>query len=252
VAENKARPFFLYVPFHAGHFPYQGRSDPPHRTPGRTWTGEERLGPLPKEQRKRAYRDLVESADAGVGQILEALDSAGLRERTLVVLSSDNGGYVSVSNNGPYRGEKGNLLEGGHRVAAMARWPGRIKPGSTTNVTAMTVDFMPTFLAVSNTPRPAGLKLDGVDLSGVLFRGETLAERPLFWRDVDEKAVRLGPWKLIVQEQGTALYNLDRDPGETRDLAGQEPGRVRDLSARLAAWEADVGPRSVKQRPSEK
>jgi arylsulfatase A len=252
IGENKARPFFLYVPHLAGHFPYQGRSDPPHRTTGRTWDGDDRYGPLPKAERKRAYREMIEIVDDSVGQIVAALDSAGLRERTLIVLSSDNGGYVSVSDNGPHRGEKGNLCEGGHRVGAIANWKGRIKAGATTAVTAMTADLMPTFMAVAKASRPANLKLDGVDLSGVLLRGETLPERPLFWRDADEKAVRVGPWKLIVHEKGTSLYNLSRDPGEASDLASNESQRVRDLTARLAAWEADVGPRAVKSRPAKK
>lgn len=252
IAENKARPFFLYVPHLAGHFPYQGRSDPPHRTTGRTWDGDDRYGPLSKGERKRAYREMIEAVDDSVRQIVGALESAGVRERTLIVVNSDNGGYLSVSDNGPYRGEKGDLFEGGHRVAAIANWPGRIKAGVTSAVTAMTADLMPTFISIAKAPHPAGLVLDGVDLSGVLFRGESLPERALYWRDADEKAVRLGPWKLIVQENGTSLFNLERDPGEARDLAAVEPERVRALGAKLTAWEADVGPRAVKKRPPTK
>ncbi len=252
IQENKARPFFLYVPHLAGHFPYQGRSDAPHRTTGRTWDGDDRYGPLPKTEWKRAYREMIEAVDDSVGQIVASLASTGLRERTLIVVTSDNGGYLSVSDNGPYHGEKGDLHEGGHRVAAIANWPGRIRDGTITATTAMTADLMPTFLSVAGVSPPAGLSLDGVDLSGVLLRAESLPERPLYWRDVDEKAVRLGPWKQIVQEQGTVLYNLERDPGEQRDLAAAEPERVRSLSAKLAAWESEVGPRAVKKRPPTK
>ncbi|MES2692088.1 MAG: sulfatase-like hydrolase/transferase [Verrucomicrobiota bacterium] len=244
IAENKERSFFLYVPHLAGHFPYQGRSDPPHRTAGRTWDGDSKYGALPKTEQKRAYREMIEAVDESVGKIVAALTEAGLRERTLIFLCSDNGGYANVSDNGPYRGEKGSLFEGGHRVAAIAHWPGHIRP-ATTAATAMTADLMPTFIAVSGAAKPAGLALDGVDLSGVLLRGEQLAPRALFWRDVDEKAVRLGPWKLLRRGEATALYHLERDPGEVRDLAAEEPARVRELAAKLVGWEADVGPRAT-------
>ncbi|MFM1746877.1 MAG: hypothetical protein RLZZ188_543 [Verrucomicrobiota bacterium] len=242
IAEHRERPFFLYVPHLAGHFPYQGRNDPAHRTPGRTWDGEDKYGPLPRTERRRAYREMIEAVDESVGQIMAALAAAGLRERTLVFVTSDNGGYVSVSDHGGFRGEKGDLFEGGHRVPALAHWPGRIRPGLTA-VTAMTADLMPTFLALARVAVPAGLRLDGADLSGVLLRGENLPERTLFWRDADEQAVRAGPWKLVVSAAGTALFDLERDPGEARNLAPAQPERVSKLQARLAAWEADVGPR---------
>ncbi len=247
IAENRERPFFLYVPHLAGHFPYQGRGDPPHRTAGRTWDGEDRYGPLPKPERKRAYREMVEAVDDSVGQIVAALEAAGVRDRTLIFVTSDNGGYLSVSDHGGYRGEKGELFEGGHRVAAIAHWPGRIAPGTAAE-TAMTADLMPTFLAVAGVGATPGLGLDGVDLSAVLVRRAALPERPLFWRDADERAVRLGPWKLHVTEQKIALFHLGRDPGESQDVAAEETGRVRDLSARLAAWEVEVGPRDAKRR----
>ncbi len=252
ILQQKSRPFFLYVPEFAGHFPYQGPGDPPHRTTGREWNGDDKLGPLPKAQHQRAFREMVEAADASVGRIVSTLESAGLRERTLVFVCSDNGGYLTVSDNGPYRGQKADLTEGGHRVAAIANWPGRIKPKSVSATTAMTFDLMPTFLAVAGVPVPGDVALDGVDLGGVLFRGESLSPRALIWRDSDEKAVRFGPWKLIVKGETTSLFNLDHDVHEDHDLAGAEPARVRDLQARLTAWEADVGPRAVKSVPTAK
>lgn len=242
IGENKARPFFLYVPHLSGHFPFQGPSDPPERKLGKTYNGDSKNGALPKSQYKRAYREMVEAVDASVGKIVAALTEAGVRERTLIILSSDNGGNGDVSVNAPYRGAKGGLFEGGHRVPTIANWPGRIRPGTTSSM-VQTVDFMPTFIAVTGAKTPAGLKLDGVDLSGLLFRGETLAPRTFYWREAQEKAVRDGAWKLIEGGEAPGLYNLDRDPGETSDLSKAEPARVRELTAKLAAWEADVGPR---------
>lgn len=242
IRAHKARPFFLYVPQLAVHFPYQGRHDPPHRTTGREWNGDDRYGPLPKAERPRAYREMIAAVDESVGAIVAALDAAGVRERTLVFVCSDNGAYLSVGSNGPFRGEKGDLFEGGHRVAAIAHWPGRIAAGRTTDATALTMDLLPTFAAIAGAPLPAGLRPDGVDLSGVLLRGESLRERTVFWRDADEKAARRGPWKLVVRDTA-ALYHLGADPAEHRDVAAEQPARASELVAALAGWERDVGPR---------
>ena len=242
IRENKDRPFFLYVPQLAAHFPYQGPKDPPHRTKGRKWDGDDRYGPLPKKEHQRAYKEMIETADASVGKIESALGEAGARERTLIVLCSDNGAYVAVGSNGPFRGEKGDLYEGGHRVAAIANWPGQIPAGKVTDVTAMVADLMPTILTIVGAKPPAGLKFDGVDLSGVLLRNESIPPRALFWRDVNEKAVRRGPWKLVTQDGRVELFNLIDDPSEKRDLAATETQRVRDLQRELAMWEADVSP----------
>ena len=237
IRAHKARPFFLYVPQLAVHFPWQGRRDPPHRTTGREWNGDDRYGPLPKAERSRAYREMIESVDESVGAIVAALDAAAVRERTLVFVCSDNGAYLSVGSNGPFRGEKGDLHEGGHRVAAIANWPGRIAAGGVSAATAMTMDLLPTFAALAGAPLSAGLRPDGVDLSG-----EPLAPRTLFWRDANQKAARRGPWKLVVRDTA-ALYNLTTDSAESRDLAAEQPARLAELQSALAAWERDVGPR---------
>jgi arylsulfatase A-like enzyme len=145
-----------------------------------------------------------------------------------------------VGSNGPLRGEKGDLHEGGHRVPALANWPGKIAPGQVSPATAMTMDLLPTLLAVSGVPRPADLRIDGVDLSGGLLRGETIGERSLFWRDADQKAVRRGEWKLVLGSTGAELFNLYDDIGEHRNLASARPEKVWELRGELAAWERDV------------
>jgi arylsulfatase A-like enzyme len=109
--------------------------------------------------------------------------------------------------------------------------------------TAMTMDLMPTLVAMAGAPRPAGQRFDGADLSGVLLRDEPLAPRALFWRDADEKAVRNGPWKLVTRATRTELFNLGDDIGEQRDLSAARPERVRQLQGELAAWELQVGRR---------
>jgi arylsulfatase A-like enzyme len=184
---------------------------------------------------------MVEAVDASVGEIVATLDELKLRERTLVFVCSDNGAYSWVGSNGPLRGQKGDLHEGGHRVPAFANWPGRIAPRQETSATAMTMDLLPTLLALSGGRKPAGLRIDGVDLSGVILRREDLAERTIFWRDADEKAARRGPWKLVVRGSAVELFNLSDDIGERQDLSAARPNLVQQLRSELANWERDVG-----------
>lgn len=241
--DNQAQPFFLYVPQLAVHFPFQGPSDPPHRTTGRTWDGDSKYGPLPKKEFPRAYREMVEAFDATVGAIVATLDELRLRERTLIFVCSDNGAYAWVGSNGTLRGQKGDLYEGGHRVPAIANWPGAIAPGRVSDVTAMTMDLLPTFAALTGAALPVERRLDGVDLSGVLLRNESLAERPLFWRsEARVRAIRRGPWKLVASANRMELFNLAADAGETISLAARQPALVEELRGALAAWERDVGP----------
>jgi len=239
IREQKERPFFVFMSHIAVHFPFQGPRDPAHRTKGRKWDAE-KYGPLPKADFPRAYREMLEAVDVSVGQVVATLEQQGLRERTLIFVTSDNGAYSWVGSNGPLRGQKGDLHEGGHRVPAFANWPGRIAAGRVTTATALTMDLAPTFLALAGATAPADARFDGIDLSNLLLRDEALPARTLFWRTPAAKAVRRGPWKLVVADGKAGLFDLDRDLGEQRDVAANEGQRVRELQAALAAWEADV------------
>ena len=163
---------------------------------------------------------MVESVDHSVGQIMTALKRLGLDENTFVLFTSDNGGYLhyadkfhgEISSNGPLRGQKTEVYEGGHRVPAIARWPGRIQPGTETNETTMTMDLLPTYLELAGV-EPAR-HLDGDTLSSVLFEGKPMPERGTFWRKGKDWAARRGVWKLVGSEPGTvSLYNLHADIG---------------------------------------
>jgi len=231
---HKDEPFCLYVPHEAPHSPYQGRRDPPERLPG-GGTGVKVQG----SEIKRAYREMVEAMDQGIGRIVETVRRLGLERKTLVVFCSDNGATARGSN-GSLHGYKGSLWEGGHRVPAIAYWPGRIEPGTVCDETVLGMDLFPTMASLAGAKLPAGLALDGVDLTPALFRREKLSERTLFWAYNKQRAVRRGPWKLLVQGDDARLFNLADDLGERNDLAAAQPEMVTNLKARLADWERDV------------
>ena len=242
---SKDRPFFLYVPHLAIHFPWQGPDDPPHRRAGTTYEND-KWGVIPDPQNVAPHvKAMVEAVDRSVGEIKAALDRLGLADDTLLLVTSDNGGYLTyganfrnISSNGPLRDQKGSIYEGGHRVPMIAHWPGRIAAG-VTDETANSIDLFPTFASLAGITG-AEAKSDGVDLTPVLIKRETLPERMLFWRIRDRHAVRSGPWKLCVNGDKTELFNLKDDLGERHDVAD----RHRDVVARLVAawveWNEDV------------
>ena len=249
IEKNRSAPFFLYVAHEAPHGPYQGPDDPPVR-------GPHAQPPVPGPEIPRAYREMVQEMDRGVGEVVAAVKRLGLAERTLIFFFSDNGG-TSHSNNGPLRGTKGSVWEGGHRVPAIAWWPGRIAAGGVTNATALSMDLMPTLLELAGTNVPAGHRLDGMSLRSVLLEQGELRERTVFWDYNDRQAVRRGPWKLLINQTnprppsagkdrppssggGVQLFNLAEDLGEATDLAARHPERVQAMQSELKAWQAEV------------
>ena len=234
IERHKDKPFCLYLPHEAPHYPYQGRGDPPERLPGGK-KGKKAKG----KEIARAYKEMVEVMDEGVGRIVETIKRLGLERQTFIFFCSDNGANKNGSN-GALSGYKGSLWEGGHRVPAIACWPGRIKPGTVTHQTALGMDLFATMASVAGAKLPAGLALDGVDLRPMLVDDATLPKRTVFWRHGNQKAVRQGPWKLRVQGKKVELYNLAEDLGEKKDLAQIRPERLKMLEDELSAWERDV------------
>ncbi len=260
IKQNKGKPFFLYVAYNAIHFPWQTAEDYELETrlEGGDYTSNypgpaSKLGPHSKDEIPGVVLDMIETLDRGVGKILETLKQQGIDRETLVIFSSDNGGYLRyaqqhwpwVSSNGPLRGQKGEVYEGGHRVPAIVRWPGRIPAGTTSEVTAMTFDLLPTvldLLEISLPPEDSRNTIDGKSLLPVLLQKKSLEARPLFWRIGDQKAVRHGEWKLVIPDKGVApeLYNLNVDLGETTNLALRYAAKVDELTSILLAWEKAV------------
>ena len=236
IIDNHTRPFCLYVAHEAPHYPFQGPNDPPERIVGNP---RHRKG---RTDVRAAYKEMVQEMDRGIGEIMRTLRRLDLDRKTFVFFFSDNGATRNGSN-GALRGTKGSVWEGGHRVPAIAWWPGRIEPGRVCDDTAISLDVMPTLLAMTGATLPAGHKLDGTSLLLTLTGGKPLGERTLFWAHGQGRAVRRGPWKLVVAKgaRGKArLFHLGRDLGEQRDSATQEPERVEALRNALAAWEKDV------------
>jgi arylsulfatase A-like enzyme len=232
-------PFFLYVAHEAPHYPYQGRNDPAERPVG----GKPQRDFAPWGSRtdpKEAYREMIEAMDEGIGWILAKLRECGLEEDTLVLFCSDNGAMTVVGSNGALRGEKGNLYEGGHRVPAVAAWPGRIAPGAVSHETVLSMDLLPTCLALAGDPRPAPQPLDGIDVSAVLLEQGRLPERDLFWAYRGDAAMRRGKWKLVRTEGTCELFDLEADLEEQNDLADCEPDLAAEMGQALADWEREV------------
>ena len=152
---------------------------------------------------------------------------------------SDNGTLAAYGNNGELNGEKGKLLEGGHRVPAIACWKGTITAGVSSE-TWMSMDLLPTLLSLTRTDAPKDLTFDGIDVSSTMLRGKAIPERPLFWRYNNQRAVRKGPWKLLITDTDTALYNLEQDIGESNNLYARQEDKAAELQAQLARWEQEV------------
>jgi len=173
-----------------------------------------------------------------VGEIFKALEEVELIENTIVFFMSDNGAMEKVGSNAPFSGYKSGLREGGHRVPGMVYWKKKITPG-VSNEILMTMDIFPTIVSLTGGVLPGGIKLDGVDFAPVLFEDSNLEERSLFWRFNGERAVRRGPWKLLVGKDSTYLFNLKEDPYEQSNLIDQSV-MTDSLKLLLQIWEKEI------------
>lgn len=243
IDQHHENPFILYLPHEAPHYPYQGPNDEPFRVVGKQvredWTDTLRV--------KTAYREMVEELDKGVGAVLDALINHNIEDNTLVLFFSDNGAF-RFGSNGPLRDYKGSLWEGGIRVPGIAWWPGRIAAGRVTEEPVISIDVMPTMLALAGTEVPSGHSLDGIDISDLLLEGASLPRRSLFWDYVGQSAMRDGPWKLVqAKEQQPALFNLEQDVSESIDLAAKHPDRVSTMLNAISKWKMDVATGATEQ-----
>jgi arylsulfatase A-like enzyme len=252
------KPFFLYVPFNAVHAPHQVPDE--YMAP---------YGELKGERRK--YAGMLAAMDEAVGQIVKAVEDAGVRKNTLFVFSSDNGGPQPgvVTDNGKYRAGKGTLYEGGVRVAAFATWDGRINAGATVNEPLHMVDWYPTLVKLCGAKVEQKLTLDGLDIWPTLTEGKPAPHDVILLNTTPNTgAVRAGDWKLVKtgaddpdgdpvpkkkgkDKDGIELFNLKDDPYEKTDLSDKHPERVKALQAMLGAFAKQAVPPKAKPKPKD-
>lgn len=208
---------------------------------------------------------MIQSLDESVGRVLRALDETGIADRTVVIFSSDNGGYIqpnknmTVTTNAPLRSGKGSVYEGGIRVPLIVRWPGVTPRGASCDVPVVSTDLFRTMLSMAGIDG-GGLSTDGVDLTGLLKEpSRGLPPRDLFFHyphyyptTAPVSAIRSGDWKLIeyFEDNRLELYKVKNDIGETRDIASTMPERVSVLHAKLKAWRESVQARVPSVNPA--
>lgn len=259
--KHKDRPFFLFVSHFEVHKPLV--SDPA-------------LVAKYKEQRAKAggkfnptYAAMMETIDTSVGRLHKEIKRLKLASNTLLIFTSDNGGYPGATSNRPLHGYKGTLFEGGIRVPTCMVWPGTVKPGSQCNTPITSVDFLPTFAEVAGgSLARSKYPVDGVSFLPLL-RGQTIDERAIFWhfplyadldggaapgtqpifgtnrrywRGVPATAIRRGNYKLIhyYETKTSKLFDVVNDIGETRDLATSNPEVAGKLLTELKAWTSET------------
>ncbi|MBI4623764.1 MAG: sulfatase [Verrucomicrobia bacterium] len=270
IEANKDRRFFAYLAFYSVHTPLMAREDLRKKYEEKRrrlgleakW-GREGERDVRLVQEHAVYAGMVEALDLAVGTVLAKLDELGLRENTIVVFTSDNGGLSTSegwpTSNLPLRGGKGWMYEGGIREPLLVRWPGTVQAGSIIGAPVSSPDFFPTLVEAAGARPAAGRALDGVSLVSLL-KGGSLPGRALFWHyphygnqgGAPSAAVRRGDWKLIEWEEDkrAELFNLAQDLGEKTDLAAQEPRRVEQLRAELHAWQKNVGAKLPAPNPA--
>jgi arylsulfatase A-like enzyme len=233
IDRQQKNPFLLYLPFSAVHGPMVGPEP---------WLGKfSHLTPPP---RRKYAADLAQMDDV-IGRVMARLRERGLQENTLVFFFSDNGGSGGPSQNGPLRGTKWTLWDGGIHVPFIAQWKGRVPGGRVVDHPIIQVDILPTAIAAAGGEIKPEWKLDGANLLPCL-EGKSAAppHDALYWRFGVQYAVRQGDWKLVKPHINSEpkLFSLIQDPGEQTDLASKEPERAKKLQALWDAWNAHNEP----------
>ncbi|MGC1274053.1 MAG: sulfatase [Planctomycetaceae bacterium] len=254
---HKDGPFYLQLAHFGVHSPYEAKPE---------LIAKFKDKPPAGGHHDPVYAAMIASVDESVGRVLATLDELGIAENTLVIFTSDNGGVGGYereglnkkrgdkTDNAPLRGGKGMLYEGGIRVPYLFRWKGAIDGGRTTDRPINSVDLYSTLLDLTGADKP-DQPLDGESYLAVL-KGDESARGPLFWhfpgylgmgkdqwRTLPVGAIRDGDWKLLefFEDGRLELYNLKDDPGETNNLAEEQPDRAKALQKRLAQWRESAG-----------
>jgi arylsulfatase A-like enzyme len=231
-----ALPFFLSLHFTAPHWPWEGPGDEAvSREIGNIFHYDG--GNL------ATYAKMVTALDAAVGRVLKTLDEQGLADDTIVIFTSDNGGE-RFSKTWPFSGQKTELLEGGIRVPAIVRWPGRVKAGQVNDQVAISMDWLPTLLAAAGAAPDPATPPDGENLLPVLLGERTPSPRTLYWRYKAnaQRAVRSGNWKYLKINGNEFLFDVVADQRERANLVGKHPEVLEQLRRSWETWNATMLP----------
>ena len=244
VEANRNRPFFLMLALTAPHIPL-------HPTP-------EHVGHSPAG----AYGDVVEEVDAELGRLRQQLERLDVANDTYVIVTSDNGPWFEGSSGGLRDRKGGAGWDGGYRVPFVAWAPGRIPAGSKSDALTMNFDLLPTFAALAGKPLPAGVAIDGKDISAVMHRSAPSPHEDLILFDNEKVAgIRTERWKFVARSYyreydiplarigANLLFDLSTDPGENYNVASRHPDVVKDMRARFDRYRARFEPLGVKREP---
>ena len=249
IKRNADRPWLLYLSHYAVHTPLQAKPDLIAKHQGR---------PKGQLHDHAVMAAMIESVDVGIGRIIDQLASLGLTEKTAIVFTSDNGGYGPATSMDPLKGYKGTYYEGGIREPFFFVWPGKIAPGTQSDVPIINIDLYPTFCGITGAQLPPKQILDGQNLVPLLTNQGELPDRAIYWhfpaylqsyRRVDSQRdplyrcrpcgiIRHGDWKLheYFEDGGLELYNLRDDLGERNNVAAEQPAITRRLHSELKNW----------------
>lgn len=242
------RPFFIFLSYYTPHRPTQAKEEHIRKY-------EAKLTP-DQVQRNPVNAGMMHSLDENVGRIMQSLDDLKLAENTLLIFTSDNGGnhYADIpqkTNNAPLRDGKGSAYEGAYRVPLIIRWPGNVPAGIESTEPVSSIDFFPTFQALTLQERTAEQQLDGVNLLPLLLEQQPLGRKALHWHyphyhnggASPHGIIRKGQFRLIEHFDGTPteMYDIENDIGETVNLARSMPEKSEELLAELRQWRLEVG-----------
>lgn len=242
------RPFFLYLPYNAPHYPMHAPQRYLDRFPHLPWD-------------RRIMAAMISAVDDGVGEVTAELERQGILDDTCIFFTSDNGPSRETRNwldgtqdpyyggsAGMFRGHKFSLFEGGIRMPALMSWPARLPGGRTLDEPVASMDLFPTLLRAAG-GQPSSYQVDGLDLMPLLVQGEPLPDRDLLWEMGRQTAIRRGPYKLVLNGQlvegeppaePVHLSDLNADPGERRNLKDELPELTAELRATAETWRAGV------------
>jgi arylsulfatase A-like enzyme len=249
VKENKESPFFLYLPFFAPH-------SHSNFDPGRQGTfpaPPEYLALYPDEaltwgnleqdrwrSSRRGYMAAVTLMDNAIGNVINLVDSLGLRENTIVIFYSDNGGQMGRADNSPLSGGKATMWEGGIRVPCIINWPGKIEKRQVLDNFLSSLEIFPTILAITGIEIPGDLILDGFNILPLLTGGKNLERKEMYWEFRGDYAARIGDLKWIKSSRVNGLFDLSVDIGENNDLSMKQINDFTMAEEKFYRWKTEM------------